>query len=284
MTTAPSRVYDLSITTQGPPYPPSEVLDADGNFIVIGQVNRADGNGGTTAGWGAAVVAADSPVPPMGQLAPYRIVRELPDALAPGDQSIVLHTLPLPLPCNNYPMLFAPEQRPDAHQVKRQSYPLHQVPIPDLRAEDGPRKRDPITLGQWAKARGQLKVTVARDRRRAEFSLALIGLIPESVYTVMSLREHDLDPRNPTRPGPLGVPSTVVSDEHGMAFYRASLPNPFPEAGSPGANRVISVVVLWMSYQRGYGGAIGLFGLGGDIHAQLKLPGRNFDEFTTVAG
>jgi hypothetical protein len=46
---------------------------------------------------------------------------------------------------------------------------------------------------------------------------------------------------------------------------------------------VINVVVLWMSYQRSYGGAIGHFGLGGDIHAQLKLRGPSFGEFTTVA-
>lgn len=272
-----TRTYDLSITTQGPAYPPSEILDADGNFVTIGRINRDDGAGGVAPAWGRAVVAADSPVPPLGEHLPYRIVRELPEQLTVEDESTVLYTLPLPLPSNNYPMLFAPEQRPDAHQVRRPSYPLHEVPIPDLRKQDGPRERDPITLGQWVKARGQLEVSVSPDGAGATFALAFTGLIPDSVYTVMSLREKDLDPAGPTRPGPLGVPNAFYSDDNGMGHYRATLPDPFPAAG----NRVINVIVLWMSYQQNYGGAIGHFGLGGDVHAQLKLPGPAFHELST---
>ena len=30
---------NLSITTQGPTYPPSEIMDEDENFIVIGKIN-----------------------------------------------------------------------------------------------------------------------------------------------------------------------------------------------------------------------------------------------------
>ncbi|MFI9204836.1 hypothetical protein [Streptomyces sp. NPDC053048] len=251
-------------------------MDANGDFVVIGRINRADG-----PAWGSAVVSADSPLPPLGEDLPYTVVRELPAELTEEDRDTVLYTLPLPLPCNNYPMLFAPEQRPDAHSVQRPSYPLHGAPIPDLRQEDGPRLREPITLGQWVKARGQLEVTLSADRRSATFAFAFTGLIPNSLYTVMSLREHDLDPAGPTRPGPLGVPNAFISDGHGMAHYQATLPNPFPAAGTPGANRVINVVVLWMSYQQNYGGAIGHFGLGGDIHAQLKLRGPHFQEFTT---
>ena len=37
-----------------------------------------------------------------------------------------------------------------------------------------------------------------------------------------------------------------------------------------------------MSSRQSYGGAIGLYGLGGDIHAHLKLKVRSFDEFTTT--
>lgn len=274
--TATSRSYDLSVTTQGPAYPPSEVMDKDGNFVVIGRLNTQSG-----PRWGSAVVSADSPVPPLGEDLPYTIVRELPEELDERDGRMELYTLPLPLPCNNYPMLFAPEQRPDAHEVRRPSYPLHQAPIPDMREADGPRLREAITLEQWVRARGQLQVSVAPDRRSAHFSFSFTGLIPDSVYTVMSLREHDLDPAGPTRPGPLGVPNAFYSDRHGMGHYEATLPNPFPAPGTPGANRVINVVVLWMSYQQNYGGAIGHFGLGGDIHAQLKLRGPHFAEFTT---
>lgn len=272
-----TSTLDLSITTQGPTYPPSEILDADGNFVTIGRINRPDGNGGVVSEWGRAVVAADSPVPPFGEQLPYRIVREIPEELTAADASTVLYTLPLPLPCNNYPMLFAPEQRPDAHEVERPSYPLHAVPIPDLREEDGPRKREPITLGQWVEAAGQVEATVSADGTAAEFAFAFEGLIPDSVYTVMSLRQQDLDPAGPTRPGPLGVPNAFYSDPKGTATYRAVLPNPFPERG----NRIINVIVLWMSYQQNYGGAIGHFGLGGDIHAQLKLQAPAFQELVT---
>jgi hypothetical protein len=279
---AATRTYDLSVTTQGPLYPPSEIMDENGDFVVIGRINRPGPGGGATSEWGSAVVSADSPVPPFGEQLPYRIVRELPRELGPDDAAVALHTLPLPLPCNNYHMLFAPEQRPDAHGVERPSFPLHQAPIPDARVEDGLRVRGPVTLGQWVKARGQLEVTVPEHRRTAGFSFSFTGLIPDSLYTVMSLREHDLDPAGSTRPGPLGIPNAFMTDQHGMAHYQATLPNPFPETGSPRANRIINVIVLWMSYQQNYGGAIGHFGLGGDIHAQLKLQGPSFQEFTTI--
>ena len=107
------------------------------------------------------------------------------------------------------------------------------------------------------------------------------GLIPDSLYTVMSLRQRDLDPAGPTRPGPLGIPNVFVTSEGGTGFYRATLPDPFQDETRPGANRVINVIVLWMSYQMNRGGAIGWYGLGGDIHAQLKLKAPSFHEFRT---
>jgi hypothetical protein len=279
---ATSRSYELSVTTQGPPYPPSEVMDANGDFIVIGWINRADERGGMTRAWGAAVVGADSSLPAFGEIRPYRIVRELGTQLSEEDRALSLYTLPLPLPCSNYPMLFAPEQCPDAHRVQRPSFAFHEVPIPDVRREDGPKVTQPITLGRWLNARGQLDVALPRDRRSAEFRCEFAGLIPNSLYTVMSLRERDLDPVDPTRPGPLGVPNVFVTDEEGSASYRATLPNPFPAGDTPGANRIVNVIVLWMSYQRSYAGAIGWFGLGGDIHAQLKLKTPGFQEFITL--
>ncbi|MFF0544622.1 hypothetical protein ACWEVD_11835 [Nocardia thailandica] len=277
------RRYDLTPTTQGPLYPPSEVLDADGNFLVVGFLNDEGPDGTVTRRWGRAIVAADTPLPPFGENLPYRVIRELPEELAPADAEQVLYTLPLPLPAHNYPMVFAPDQLPDAAAVTRPSYAFHEVPIPDLRPEDGRKLTEPVTLGRWLEARGTVEVSLADDERSAEFRFEFSGLIPDSLYTVMSLRSGDLNPDNPTRPGPLGVPNVFVTDLDGSATYRASLPNPFPDPAEPGANRVVSVVVLWQSYQQNYGGAIGHFGLGGDIHAQLKLPTPTFEEFRTRA-
>lgn len=276
-----TTILDLSVTTQGPTYPPSEVMDADGNFIVIGRINRTGPDGATTARWGRAIVAPDSPLPPFGEQRPYRILRELDPELAPADAALVLHTLPLPLPCHNYPMVFAPGQLPDADRITRPSHPFHEVPIPDLRPEDGRATTEPVTLGAWVRARGQVRATVAPDARSARFELEFDGLIPNSLYTVMSLRQRDLDPAGPTRPGPLGIPNAFATDRHGRGRHEAVLPDPFPRADRPGANRIVNVVLLWMSEQRSHGGAIGLFGLGGDIHAQLKLEEPSFLELET---
>jgi hypothetical protein len=124
-------------------------------------------------------------------------------------------------------------------------------------------------------------VSLRSGGRAAEFRFEFADLIANSLYTVMALRELDLDPVGPTRPGPLGVPNVFVTDERGDGTYRATLPNPFP-AASERSNRIVNVVVLWMSYQRSYGGAIGEFGLGGDIHAQLKLKLPSLHELTTI--
>ena len=297
---AQTRTYRLTMTTQGPTYPPSEIMDADGNFVVIGRVNRAGDDGGLAvrdgarfdvAGahgnrsrWGAAIVSADSPLPPFGENAPYDIVRELDlDALDERDRAAVLYTLPVPLPCNNYPMLFAPEQNGWGDTHARPSYPLHAVPIPDLRPEDGRSVTEPITLGDWIRARGEFEVSVSADGRSATFAFEFAGLIPRSLYTMMSLREHDFDPQGPTRPGPLGVPNVFVTDDDGAARYRATLPNPFPADGGARRNRIVNVVLLWMSYQVSYGGAMAIFGLGGDVHAQLKLTEPSFFELETRA-
>lgn len=271
----------MSVTTQGPTYPPSEVMDQFGNFVVIGRINRPTADGGVTSEWGSAIVAADSPIPPFGQNVPYRIVRELPTLSGPADRDMVLYTLPLPLPCDNYPMVFAPQQCPESHGVVRPSYPLHEVPIPDLRPEDGRKVTQPVTLGQWVQASGVVEAKVTADGRAAEFRCEMTGMIPDSLYTIMSLRERDLDQAAPTRPGPLGVPNVFVTDAAGNGTYHATLPNPFAAPGTPGANRIVNVVVLWMSYQQNYGGAIGWFGLGGDIHAQLKLARPGFQGLVT---
>jgi hypothetical protein len=274
--------YTLSLTTQGPTYPPSEVMDKDGNFIVIGRINRRQPDNRVSSEWGRAIVSPDSQLPKFGGNLPYTIIRELPEKFTPDDAEAILYTLPLPLPCNNYPMIFAPEQCPDANTNVRPGYAFHEIPIPDCRPEDGKKITSPITLGQWSKAKGQLKVELTHDRRWAVFTLECLGLIPHSLYTVMSLRFNDLNPECPTRPGPLGIPNVFIPDSVGNAVYTAKLPNPFPLASDIFSNRIINIVVLWMSYQMSYGGAIGWYGLGGDVHAQLKLKTPSFFNFDTI--
>lgn len=272
-----SATLALSVTTQGPLYPPSEIMNANGDFIVVGRIPRADGS----LPWRAAIVSGQTVAPEFSQPGVHEVLRWI-DVDNPGEAGEeVLHTLPLPIPANNYPMLFAPAQRPQARDERRPSFPLHEAPVPDLREADGRRARSPITLTQWLQARGTLRVSIDADARSALFELECEQLVPDSVYTVMSLRERDLAPVNPTRPGPLGVPNVFVTDALGNARFWARLPNPFPAPGTADANRVINVVVLYMSSHMCHGGAIGWYGLGGDIHAQLKLQSPAFAEFIT---
>src|SRR3989338_7844248 len=107
-----SKIYDLVVTTQGPTYPPSEVMNKDGNFIVIGRLNLLNNEGAFYQEWGGAIVSTNSPLPKFGENLPYDIVKTFNWKDITPEDDCVLYTLPLPLPCNNYPMTFAPEQNP----------------------------------------------------------------------------------------------------------------------------------------------------------------------------
>ncbi len=276
-----AKSYKLAITTQGPTYPPSEILNEKGDFVVIGRLNMENDQKTLYQQWGAAVVSKDSPLPPFGENVPYKIIKHFNCEKLAKEEDYVLYTLPLPLPCNNYPMIFAPEQ--NVSSKPRPSYPLHEALIPDLRPSDGRKQLQPIRLSDWIKAEGELGVSLTPCGRNAKFEFSFKKMIPNSLYTVMALRELDLNPKfGPTRPGPLGVPNVFITDSEGKANYTAIMPNPFPVSEDLSRrNRIINVVVLWMSTQMSYGGAIGHFGLGGDIHAQLKLTELSFSEFTT---
>lgn len=269
--------YILAATTQGPLYPPAEVMDSQGNFVVVGMIAGQDG-----LRWGSAIVSPRSPLPEFGSALPYTIVEDLDKENPEKLNDIELFTLPLPVPMNNYRMQFAPEQRPKANLEQRASLPLSQGYIYDYRYEDGRRKTAPVMLGNWLKAQGELVVSIAPDRKSARFDFVFNYLVPDSLYTVMSLREKDLSVENTSRPGPLGIPNVFMTDSEGKASFWAEIPNPFPEA-SKESNRIINVVVLYMSSRQSYGGAIGIYGLGGDIHAQLKLKAPSFEEFITLA-
>ncbi|MGP2832457.1 hypothetical protein ACTVKO_03990 [Serratia nevei] len=267
-----SQKYHLTVTTQGPLYPPAEVMDEKGNFVVIGMVPRDN-----RLEWRSVIVDADSALPVFGETAPYKILRYIEDMSQNELRDIILHTLPLPIPLNNYGMLFAPEQRPQANTA---SLPLHEGYIADYRNSDGKRQIQPITLADWMRAEGILHVFISEDRKRALFNFYFRNLVPNNVYTVMGLREKNLASKNTTRPGPLGIPNVFITDQSGNADYWAELPDPFPEHDRNG-NRVINVVILYMSSRQSYGGAIGLYGLGEDVHAHLKLKNRSFDDLTT---
>lgn len=276
MSNISKKKYSLSATTQGPLYPPAEVMNADGNFVVVGMF--PDKNG---LSWSKAIVSHETELPFFGDMSRYKVVQELDSLSIEQLQQIILYTLPLPIPMNNYQMLFAPEQNPNANTVNRKSMPLHDGHIFDGREIDGKRNIEPINLYDWLCAEGELEIHISADRKEARFNLIFEKLVPNSLYTVMCLRECDLSKTNPTRPGPLGVPNVFITDEKGNADFWAIMPNPFPIPTSK-SNRIVNIVVLFMSSRQSYGGAIGMFGLGGDIHAHMKLKENSFSEFITI--
>ena len=76
----------LTNSTQGPLWPPSEVLDKDGNFVLVGNVIKEVAPGQNSLEWDAVIVSKDT-VPPLDSSgredysnplgAPYKIVRSL---------------------------------------------------------------------------------------------------------------------------------------------------------------------------------------------------------------
>ena len=92
----PSVTFDIPPATQGPPWPPSEMMDADGNFVVVGFLIK----NGQAVGSQAAIVSKDTQPPldssgkedfnnPFG--ADYDIVRELDVSPGSPDLGIELY-------------------------------------------------------------------------------------------------------------------------------------------------------------------------------------------------
>jgi len=269
--------YNLTVTTQGPIYPPSEIMNVNGDFVVIGQIPISDNE----LIWDKKIVSKNTTIPEKGGIVKYDIVKSIDEISEEELKKTILYTLPLPLPCNNHGMLFAPEQRPEANSDIRSSLPLNEGYIHDYREADGKRNLKPLSLYDWMQAQGEIKVIVNDDNSLTKFVIKCERLVPNSLYTIMSLREHDFDIKNPTRPGPLGIPNVMMTDEEGSGTYWAELNNPFP-LKTEGSNRIINIIILFMSCRQSYGGSIGLYGLGGDIHAHLKLKYGELDRIKPV--
>jgi len=96
------KIIKLPNATQAPFWPPAEVVDKDGNFVVVGNVLRRSDNGSVRFETGAALVSANTTPPvdadgvedfsnPLG--APYEIIRELDLSPHSSDRDIELFTV-----------------------------------------------------------------------------------------------------------------------------------------------------------------------------------------------
>ncbi|MDZ4349309.1 MAG: hypothetical protein U1A22_07235 [Xanthomonadaceae bacterium] len=166
---APMLRVNIPKTTQGPLWPPSALVDANGDFIVVGIVLREDANGNVEMVFDQPALVDKHTVPPLDATgredfsnpfgAPYRIKRYLDLSEGSPDLNIVVHTnsygphtgefgggprIPregetiynlnsFHTRGENCPDLFP--ARSQRTSYTRPSYPLHQAPIWGLQGD-----------------------------------------------------------------------------------------------------------------------------------------------------
>jgi hypothetical protein len=199
----------------------------------------------------------------------------------------------IPLPC---PELFPTSSQ--AYTYKRQSFPLHQYPILgfqgdqvaydietgntyDPKAKSGTgcgagcsgensidsRLAEPITLGRWLEAKGEMKIALTRYDARvsaytaARFDFKFHNLLPKSLYTLWAVRENVFSQGR--MPGPFALPSAMITDENGNAEFSTELQNPFPDRlQDEGGVRLIGVEISYHPDYQNWGACPEKWGVG----------------------
>lgn len=350
---------DLPITTQGPYWPPSAIMNKNGDFVVVGTLLRTDKNGKVYPDYNAAAIVSKDTTPPLDQQgvedfsnpfgAPYSIIRELDISKDSSDLDIELYTSSFGPSIGNFgggpriPMLGesrynlngfhmnkqnCPELFPSKSQQEsytRKSFPLAQSPVLGYQGDnleyhvdtgspqtanskngqDCPvngcigedeihsRNIEPITLGDWLKAKVKLSIELEdwdddqNAYTAARFTINAKNLLPHSIYTLVSLRQSFVRPSPLLKlPTPATLTSHILTDNKGKGTLSFKLQNPFPaqESDDQGV-RVIGLGLAYKSDFATYGGCSLRFGAGVDIHAvAVSTANGNFDftNFVTV--
>jgi|GEM_PF-1285250 len=153
----------LITVTQGPFWPPSQLVNEDGDFIVVGSLLKKQVSGAVMAVSGQAAIVSKETIPPLddngiedfsNQLgAPYKVIRHLNLKRGSDDLNIVLHTASFGPPLGNFggahripregdstynlnaftlKNQLCPDAFPSESQkytFMRPSFPLHKAPI-----------------------------------------------------------------------------------------------------------------------------------------------------------
>ncbi len=122
-----------------------------------------------------------------------------------------------------------------------------------------PGSPNPITLGDWIKGGDStLKIKILKNGM-SQVKMKIKRLLPNSLYGVWQFNQAG------GLPGPFGgIPNVFVTDAKGNATMKRTLPF--------NANEVIdSLLVLYHSDHRIYGGTPTLAAAGNDAHVQLKF-------------
>jgi len=356
-----SLVIDLPLSTQSF-WPPSELYDENGNFIVIGDLIKEVRPGVFQQVPHQAALVSKNSVPPLDANgvedpnnwfgAAPKVIRNL--NLRPGspDLDVVLYSASFgPVAGSggtpriprigesrynlNGEAIPCPDTFPTVTQRTnyfRPSYPLQQVPIagfqgdgvqydpdtgqpfdpkdasniPSCAATGCPgedaidsRRTKPITLGEWLKAKGELKIELTQPNPKgqfthAKFSVDLHDLIPNAVYAVWAAR-----PRLVPQPGvwtrrhanPLAIPNVLITDSNGHVSREFEVANPFPDPATRRL-RILGIAIHFHSDYQNWGACFSRFGPGVDVHTVFntinsdpKVPGTipDFTNFVTVA-
>lgn len=137
-------------------------------------------------------------------------------------------------------------------------------------------RQQPITLGGWLQARGQVTITLTQfDPERdgytaARFDFVLRDLLPHAVYVILALRQAAFLPATHPHfrlPDPLGLPNVFITDSRGYAEVSYEVPHPFADlANDPEGQHIVGLVVSYKSDYQNWGANISLLGPGADIH------------------
>jgi hypothetical protein len=337
----PSITRNLPVSTQGPFWPPAEVTDENGDFLLVGQVLEEVAPGQTVFVPNQAVVVSKDTVPALRSDgvedadnwfgAGYDVIRPLDLRRGSPDLDTVLWALsfgPYDHPSGapripaegdsafnlNKDLVVCADAAPASSQrsaFRRERVPLHLVPIPGFQGDGVVKDPDtgessdpmsatgcgqprcpgedevdvravetPITLGQWLRARGRVKIQLENfDRQRggfthARFTFKMRDLIPYGLYTVWGVRlrtvpipgvfeRRDIDP--------LATPNVIAADENGNATASFLVEHPFPDAATDTRGlRIIGLSLVWHSDYQTKGACFSRTGPGVDVHAQFN--------------
>lgn len=348
----PSVTIELPVVTQGPFWPPSELVDKDGNFIVVGNIMTGIAPGIFVPVPNQAVLVSKETVPPLDANgvedpdnwfgAAYKVIRPLD--LRPGspDLEIVLYSNsfgPVAGPHGKAPRIpragestynlngdleVCKEVFPADSQrfnYTRPSFPLHKVPVlgfqgdqvaydvntgqpfdpqtatncpfPNCPGEDpvDERREDPITLGEWLKAKGEVKITLTRFNQQlnaythARFDFELKNMLPNSLYTIWAIRLRTLPALGRRDIDPLSVPNVIVTDANGKGEGSFEVRNPFPDPATDiRGRRIIGLSIVYHSDHQTWGACFDRFGPGVGAHAVFSTLGNgtvNMTDFIT---
>jgi len=341
-------VRNLPVTTQGPFWPPSEVANKDGDFVLVG-INLTEPTPGNIVFVpNAHSIISKNTVPPMTPdgketpfnwfSKPYKVVRDLDLRRGSPDLDMVLWSQSYGPPKGNFgpapripaegdskfnlngELATCPDIFPDAAQAahyKRKAFPLHQVPISGFQGDGigydaetgnvndpatatGPgcpptgcsgedpisrRRTTPITLGEWLKGQGQVRIQLTNfDSVQHAFTAATIEftvhhLLPESIYTAWAVRPRNAPlPFGSTSPTqfprlvqPMAIPNAFRTDTNGDAHVIFTVENPFPDPASDTfGRRIAGVNIVFHSDAQNWGACFGRLGAAVDAHAHLS--------------